>query len=301
MLLQKNKTEDIVLISPMERAHWIYLPFALLYLSSYLEANNISTKIIDLKIKNKEKHLDFKNRYIDTILKIIDKNKPLLIGLTSYTSEYNSIMELAQIIKKNTNVPIVVGGVHATLRPQDFIFSGSPIDFAIIGEGETPLLTLINVLKNKHSFEKLKSTAYLGSNNKIQINGICNVEEDLSQFPMPDYDKVDMDFYTKPYTGHIRLLLLSGVQIISSRGCPYNCDFCANNYLRLKNKACAKVRFRPIDQIIKEIELLVKKYKIDGFYFIDDCFMISKKRTAEFCEKLIEKKIKLNMGCRNSR
>lgn len=286
---QKNKTYDIVLISPMMRAYGIYLPFALLYLSSYLEMCGISTKIIDLKIKNKE-------RYIDTILKTIDESKPLLIGLTCYTSEYNSIMELAKIIKKNTNIPIVVGGIHATLMPKDFIFPRSPIDFAIIGEGEKPLFTLINALKNKYSFEKLKSTAYLGSNNKIQINGICNVEEDLSQFPMPDYDKVDMDFYTKPYTGHIRLLLLSGAQIITSRGCPYNCDFCANNYLRLKNKACTKVRFRPIDQIIKEIELLVKKYKIDGFYIIDDCFMISKKRTAEFCKKLIEKKLNLVWG-----
>lgn len=281
---QRNKTCDVILISPMMRAPFIYLPFALLYLSSYLEMCGISTRIVDLKIKKKE-------RYVDTILKTIDENKPLLIGLTCYTTEYNSVMELAQIIRKNTNTPIVVGGIHATLRPQDFIFSGSPVDFTIIGEGEKPLFTLINVLKNKDSFEKLKSTAYLGSNNKIQINGICNVEEDISQFPMPDYDKVDMDFYTKPYTGSIRHLLLSGVQIITSRGCPYNCDFCANIYLRLKNKACAKVRFRPIDQIINEIELLVKKYKIDGFYIVDDCFMILKKRTAKFCEKLIEKNL----------
>jgi len=292
----KNKTYDIVLISPMMRAHWIYLPFALLYLSSYLEMCGISTKIIDLKIKNKERYIDFKNRYIGTILKNIDENKPLLIGLTCFTSEYNSVMELAQSIKKNTDIPIVVGGIHATLMPKDFIFSGSPVDFAVIGDGETPLLALINVLENKGSFEKLKSTAYLGSNNKIQINGICNVEEDLSRFPAPYYEKIDMNFYTKPYTGHIRNLLLSGIQIITSRGCPYNCYFCANNYLRSKNKYCPSVRFRQIDQVIEEIELLVKKYKIDGFYVIDDCFLISKKRTVEFCEKLLEKKLDLVWG-----
>ncbi|XOB46592.1 MAG: B12-binding domain-containing radical SAM protein [Candidatus Nealsonbacteria bacterium] len=305
MSSQKNKTCDIILISPMDRAQWISLPFALLYLSSYLEINGISTKIIDLKLKSKiftikgtigkEKQQDFKNRYIETVLKTISKNKPSLIGLPCYTSEYNSVMELAQIIKKNTNTPIVVGGVHAALRPHEFIFPGSPIDFAIIGEGEKPLLALIKTLKNKYSTERLEGIAYL-KNNKIEVNGICIVEEDLGQFPMPDYDKIDMDFYIKPHTGLIRNLLLSGIQIFTSRGCPYNCTFCANNYLRSKNKFCTGIRFRPIDQVIKEIELLVSKYKIDGFYIMDDCFMVSKERTVEFCKKLIEKKLDLVWG-----
>jgi radical SAM superfamily enzyme YgiQ (UPF0313 family) len=293
---QKDKTSDVILISPITRAYWTYLPFALLYLSSYLESYGISTKIIDLKIRNKERYIDFKNRYIDTVLKSIKESKPLLIGLTCFTSEYNLTMELAQTIKNKTNIPIVVGGVHPTLRPQEFIFPGSPIDFVVIGEGETPLFTLVNVLKNKYSFEKLKSAAYLGNNNKIQVNGVCNVEKDLSKFPMPNYDKIDMNFYVQPCTGHIRTLLLSGVQIITSRGCPYSCNFCANNYLRSKNKDCPSVRYRPIDQIIEELELLVKKYKIDGFYVIDDCFMILKERTVEFCEKLIRKGLNLVWG-----
>lgn len=293
---QKNKTSNIILISPITRVYSTYLPFALLYLSSYLESCGISTKIIDLKIRNKERYIDFENRYINTILKSIDENEPLLIGLTCFTAEYNLTMKLAQTIRNNTNTPIVVGGIHATLKPQEFIFSGSPVDFAVIGEGETPLFTLVNVLKNKYSFKKLKSTAYLGSNNKMQVNGVCNVEKDLSKFPMPNYDKIDMNFYIQPCAWHVRPLLLSGIQIITSRGCPYSCDFCANNYLRSKNKGCPSVRYRPIDQIIEELELLVKKYKIDGFYVIDDCFMILKERTVEFCEKLIKKGLNLVWG-----
>jgi len=293
---QKNKTSNIILISPITRAYSIYLPFALLYLSSYLESYGIFTKIIDLKIRNKERYIDFENRYINTVLKSIDENGPLLIGLTCFTAEYNLTMKLAQTIRNNTNTPIVVGGVHATLKPQEFIFPGSPIDFAVIGEGETPLLTLANVLKNKYSFKELKSTAYLGSNNKMQVNGVCNVEKDLSKFPMPNYDKIDMNFYVQPSTGQVRFLLLSGIQILTSRGCPYSCDFCANNYLRSKNKACPSVRYRPIDQIIEELELLVKKYEIDGFYAMDDCFMILKERTVEFCEKLIKKELNLVWG-----
>ena len=306
MSSQKNKTYDLILISPIDRALWIDLPYALLYLSSYLEANGISTKIIDLKLKSKiftskriiigrERQQDFKNRYIETVLKIISEDKPLLIGLPCYTSEYNSVMKTAQIIKKNTNLPIVIGGVHPTIRPQEFIFPGSPVDFAVIGEGEKPLLALIKTLKNKDSIERLEGIAYL-KDNKMEFNGICNVEEDLSQFPMPAYDKINMDFYIRPYTGHIRNLLLSAIHILTSRGCPYNCTFCANNYLRSKNKSCAAIRFRPIDQVIKEIELLVSKYKIDGFYILDDCFMVSKERTIEFCEKLIEKKLDLVWG-----
>lgn len=305
MSSQRNKTSDVILISPIARAPWRVVPHALLCLSSYLEANGISTKIIDLKLKSqipaieriigKEKEEEFKNRYTETVLKTISDENPLLIGLPCYTSEYNSVMELARVIKKNTNIPIVIGGIHATLKPQEFIFPGSPVDFAVIGEGEKPLLALSKTLKNKDSIKEIEGVAYL-QNNKMEFAGPCNVEEDLSQFPIPDYDKIDMEFYVRPCTDHIRYLLLSGTQVVTSRGCPYSCTFCAANYLRSKNKFSALIHFRPIDQVIKEIELLVSKYKIDGFYVIDDCFMVSKERTVEFCEKLIKKKLNLVWG-----
>lgn len=305
MSIEKYNGCDVLLISPVTRNQWIYLPFSLLYLSSYLETKGISTIIIDLKKKLKSfslrileqlfKNDDLRIKYTNTVLDEIKKYRPLLVGLTCYTNEYGFTMELAQIIKEKINIPIVVGGVHATLRPQDFIFKGSSIDFAVVGEGETPLFKLVLALKNKSSLEGIEGVAYL-KNDGLPFYDTFNVEEDISRFPMPDYNKIDMSFYIRPHTGHIRNLLLSGVGVITSRGCPYDCDFCAVNYLRSKNRKISKIRYRSIDQIIEEIELLVKKYKIDGFYVMDDCFMVSKERTIEFCENLIKRKLNLVWG-----
>ncbi|HHT9138679.1 MAG TPA: B12-binding domain-containing radical SAM protein [Candidatus Wunengus sp. YC60] len=298
MPLTNNQRSDVILISPENRKNQIYPPFALLFLSSCLEANGISTKIIDIKSEpmslfqqirapNESKEIYFK-----TIRDTIKSDSPLLVGLTCYTSEYNSVMEVAKIIKETTNTKVVVGGVHATIMPQDFLFKGSPVDFVIIGDGETPLLRLCESIKNKNgSYRQTTGIAYF-DNNKI-INQGCNVELDLNKFPILDYSKIDMKFYTKPNTGNIRWLLLSAVSIFTGRGCPYNCEFCAVNYLRDLNKDSGKMRYRSIDQVIEELEILKNEYHIDGFYVLDDCFMTSKERVVEFCKKLIKKDLKL--------
>jgi radical SAM superfamily enzyme YgiQ (UPF0313 family) len=302
VIVQGRDGCDIVLISPEARKHHMYLPFALLYLSSFLEEKGVSTKIIDIKKRvgstlQRLREKPFKQTYIDTVISTIKRNNPLLVGLTCYTSEYNSVMEIAKIIKKEANVKVVVGGVHPTLMPQDFLFAESPVDFAIIGDGETPLVKLFESIKQKKEwYKETRGIAYFDIEKHCLVNQGSNVESDLSKFPMPDYLKIDMSFYTKPSIENVRWLLFSGVSIFTGRGCPYNCEFCAVNFLRNLNKEASKMRYRSIDQVIEEIEFLKKEYHIDAFYVIDDCFMVSRERTKEFCLKLIEKKLNMVWG-----
>lgn len=291
---------DVVLISPENRKYSISLPFALLYLSSYLEANSVSTQIIDLKDTRRafSRLRRQPESYDKVVVDYIKKNRPVLVGLTCYTSEYNSVMRTARMIKESADVFIVVGGVHPTLMPQDFLFEQSPVDFVIMGDGETPLLGLVNSLKRgDESYKKTHGVGYFEMTDKRAVTHGCNVELDLSRFPMPDYQKIDMDFYTRPDIEHVRWLPISGVSIFTGRGCPYNCEFCAVNFLRSLNKNAAKMRYRPVEQVIEEIKLLVKNYRIDGFYVLDDCFMVNEERTTEFCRKLIAERLDLIWGC----
>lgn len=298
--MKESLSVDVVLVSPENRKYFKYVPFALLYLSSYLEANGVSTRIIDLKDMTRgfSRAPRLTESYDRTVVNFIKESRPILVGLTCYTSEYNSVIKTARMIKEAVDTFIVVGGVHPTLMPHDFLFEKSPVDFVIMGDGEMPLLRLVNSIKqDDNSYKRIPGVGYFEiEENKVVTQG-CNVELDLSKFPMPDYGKINMDFYTNPDIEHIRWLSIAGVSIFTSRGCPYNCEFCAVNFLKSLNRDAAKMRYRPIDQVIEEIEFLVKKYHIDGFYVLDDCFMVQEERTVEFCQKLIAKRLNLIWGC----
>lgn len=98
---------DLLFISPIQRAKWVYPPFAYLCLSSYLEQNGITNEIIDLKKGKYETETQLQQRYYNTIFSAIDKYKPHIIALAAYTSEYSLVMGSARIIKSRYDAPII--------------------------------------------------------------------------------------------------------------------------------------------------------------------------------------------------
>ena len=301
----KEKYCDVILISPPARRYSPYPPFGLLYLSSFLEENGISTRIIHSTMELGNTTLYLAHRFIRrseknaffcrVIIEEILARRPCLVGLSCYTVEYHWTIEMARQIKERTGVLIVVGGVHATLKPEDFIFKGSPVDYVVLGEGETPLAKLAHSIKDGHGPTGIENIAYLSADGSPVI-GVCNVERDIMSFPQPDYQKIDMRYFSKPSTRHIRNILLSGVEIFTSRGCPYNCEFCASNYLQQNSGNVPRVRYRDVNMVIEELKYLAREHGIDGFYIQDDCFLLSRERVTEFCEKLVHTGLNLVWG-----
>ena len=144
--------KKICFLSPPSRSINHYRPpVALLYLAGYLEKYGFETDIIDITLAKQVRDKNF-SQNIKKYLRQIEKETirqveqlcPGIVGITCYTPEYFEVLSLAQKIKKfNQEIQIVVGGIHPTFYPQDFIFKGSPFDFAVLGEGEVTLLDLL--------------------------------------------------------------------------------------------------------------------------------------------------------------
>ena len=279
----------ICLVSPATRANSYVVPFALLHLSAWLDKEGIVSTILDIKRPSFKYALNAEEiQEVNLqIIKRVKSLKPEYVGITCVTSEYKYVVGLAALIKESINTEIIAGGVHPTLRPHDFLYSNSNFDFVIMKDGEKPLAELLLRNKKNLKLDEISGLGYRDKNGVSKINP-ANHSVDYNLMPQLPYHKIDMDFYTTPNPYLIRKIYASGIHILTSKGCPYGCTFCANS--------SDKILYRPIKTVVAEIEFLKKNYRIDSFYIQDDTFGIRKEHVIQFLDELKAKDLSLFWG-----
>lgn len=272
----------IVLINPQIGAS---PPFGLLYLGAVLERASHKVEVIEFNSYN-NKNLDSEE---EELIKEIINKKPDLIGITCMTAYAKIVKKLISSLKKaEKEIPLVVGGPHATALPEDMLNAGA--DIVILGEGESTILRVIDYYQGRIKKEKIGGIAYKDLDNKIRINDKIDYE-DVNQIPFPAYHLMNLDHYlARNYS--IRGYWFRNGWIFTSRGCPGRCTFCASCITH-----GYKIRERNIDDIIKELRFLSKTYKIEGFCILDDTFTVRTERVIKFCSKLRESGLNLKWGC----
>jgi len=293
-----TSAENIVLVSPQRWSTYMVPPMSFIELAAYLRSRNTPVSILDIKrtlsmIMTKK----IESEIEDEIIERLSDLKPDWVGLPVYTVDYWAVMNLAKRLKQRlTGVKIVVGSVHATARPNDFLFADSPIDVVCIGEGEEVLYELLNRNKLGLYYENIQGIAFFDGQ-KMQRTPSRQLTKDLSHLPPPAYDMVDMEFYVKPQQMLIRRLILRGTYIYTGRGCPYQCSFCASSMLYETQGLKRIVRYRPIEQIVDTLLMLKNTYEIDSFYILDDTFTITESRVYKFCDLYESKGLKMPWAC----
>src|SRR3989344_5337034 len=260
-------------------------PLGLLYLAAVLERANHKVEIIEFDSYNNE---NFDPEREGLVEKIIGK-KPDLICIACMTAHVKIVRKLISSFKKiRKEIPLVIGGPHATALPEDMLNAGAGI--VILGEGEGTILRVIDYYQGKIKKESIDGIAYRDSDNKIRINAKTNYE-DVNKIPFPAYHLINMDRYlARNYS--IRGYWLRNGWVFTSRGCPGRCTFCASSLTHGYG-----VRERNIDDVIEELKFLSEKYKIEGFDILDDTFTVKTERVVEFCRKLRESGLNLKWGC----
>ncbi|OGC70590.1 hypothetical protein A2415_02465 [candidate division WWE3 bacterium RIFOXYC1_FULL_39_7] len=284
--IKTDKTVDIAFVlRPSEFGE--FLPFPEMSLTAYLRQEGLSAVIIDgnpvfkgdFTIKD-----SIYGEYFEYVKNEILKVKPRFIGLGTFTSDYDFVLAFTTEIKKYWDAPIIVGNVQATVQPEDFIYEGSTVEYAVMGEGELTLVELLKAPNNlPETLRNIKGICFYDRETKqavrTQSRGLIR---DLSILPMPAYDAIDMSYYTRPRKRVIGYAFYAVVPVYTGRGCPFRCRYCASGSVWGEHS----IRNSPIDRVIEEIKYLVSNWNVDAIYLIDDTFTVSRPRVLEFCEKI---------------
>jgi len=230
------------------------------YLAAILEKNNFDCQIIDAKLERLTLE--------QTIEKIIQA-KPMILGLTSMTHDLNQAIKIAkEVKKKNRKITIIIGGIHATALPYQTLKDYSCFDFLVFGEGEYILLELLKRLKNSQSVRGLAGVA-IREKNRVLMNPSAKIIENLDALPFPAWH-----FFPKARDYHI----------ITARGCPFLCIFCASPYGR-------RVRERSPENVISELVQTIEKYQPKNYRFNDETFAFNQKRAIQILNLIIKYKL----------
>lgn len=210
-------------------------PLGLMYLASVIKSNTKhEVSIVDLSF-----HTEI-NKWKEVI------PKADIYGITVMTPSYHHAIRIRDICKEiNPNCKIIVGGPHPTALPYETMHN---FDIIVVGDGEGIIIDIINYIQNNNHYPKI----FYGNDKFMHIDEI----------PFPARDMVPIKDYTRTVNGE------NATSIISGRGCPYSCAFCINSTRK------DKVRFRSIDNIIKEMKELIYKYDYRTFIFYDDILTI---------------------------
>jgi len=271
----------IALINPRIEGYSSTLPpLGLLYIGAVLEKEGFDVKIFDIPPGS-----------LNDIDNIVSFN-PNIIGVSIITAYATRAKKIIIELKKNLNNSFyVIGGVHPTALPEESI-KIFDVDCVVIGEGEKTMKDLCWAIKNESPLENINGILYRDGKGNIIKTFPQSLIEDLDTLPFPARHLINFEKYLFP-PGVIRGYWSEKcTSVMTSRGCPYQCIWCGSQIIFGR-----KVRRRSVENVIREIELLKKEYKIDTIWFVDDTFTLNKKWIKEFCDQLIIKNMDLRWGC----
>lgn len=239
-------------------------PNGLLYIASLLLAKNIDAEVLNLT-----------NKSWDGCKDVIKEKNPDIVGISCFTFNRHTCIELAKVVKEiNKEIKVVFGGPHSSIMYSQLLQNYKDIDVIVLNEGEITFLELINNLQNNKPLKNLPGIVYK-EEDKIINNGFRQPLENLDELPIP-------------------AIYFRYKRIITSRGCPSRCIFCDTPYLWGQ-----RVRLRSAKNVVNELEILNKKYSISSFIMSDDTFTFDKNRTIEICKEIIKRNLKITWDCRS--
>ena len=227
----------------------------------------------------------------DGVKRLLSFN-PDFIGISATSPGYPVACHVAEILKEQTDAPICLGGVHVSARPRESLLECDALDLVVAGEGEKPLLELIKRLENKRPLSGSSPPAGVmwRNNHDIAEGPPGDFLEDLDNLPFPAYDLFEVRNCRPPV--YFDFGLYPSVNIMTSRGCPSKCIYCAS-------KLTMGPRYRTFSPsyIFEMVRYLKKDFGVRFISITDDTFTIQKHRVYELCDMLQRSGMDIKWTC----
>lgn len=250
-----------------------YYPFPvrLAYATSVLKKNGYNARIIDATAEELTR-----NQFIGRFKEFM----PDLVVWETTASSFEYDLETMKALRKiNPNIKVAASGYHATPAYKECIKAG--YDYVIVGECDYSILDLARYLNGDiKDFPK----GVVSKNRKLLVRPLIDNLDDL---PWPERDMLPMRKYNDPKLHGFNVVM------ITSRSCPWGCNFCTVGVYYGKKS----YRMRSAKDVVDEMEFLQKKYRPNELYFDDDNFGVNQKHVAGICRELIRRKTRINWNC----
>lgn len=252
-------------------------PEGIVGLATYLQAKGASVRIADMQrmLRGNEGNTE---KTLNDLWTICDEFQPDVIGFSFFTARFeyarDIFVALCQTYDSHQRQKplIIAGGVHPTLLPK-LTFDYIPFDALIIGEGEKPLLQLLQGAP----YRKIKGVFLPGDTHAIQAEAVA----DLDELPIPDWSLIDKDFYSQPSHQISNTQLHQVMPITFGRGCMYRCNFCAHSCFLF-------ARHHSADYFIRKMNSVAQQCGVDTFVIQDSSIGNFRTVWEEVCHKLID-------------
>jgi len=170
----------------------------------------------------------------------------------------------------------------------------APVDFILRGEAEESFVDLLNHLRSEQPVDEVDGLVWRDGDG-LRANPKTSFIHDLDSLPFPAHDLLDPEKYFKlalpmGYT----FLSPRNVPLVTSRGCPCHCTFCSST-----NLWGARYRTRSPENVLKELDWLVDRFKIRELKVQDDNLTMNRKRAEQIFQAMIERPYKLNWNTPN--
>ncbi len=228
----------------------------------------------------------------DAYLRFLGEHDFGVIGMSATTLQVSYCIRTCQLIKSRfPHIATVLGGVHATLLPEETLDTSDAVDYLVMGDGERPFLRLIDCL-SRGDREAIPSIGGIAC--RVDGRVVANAPSDATrlseqELPIPLYSIFPMRkyvariSYTKVYPTYT---------ILASRGCPFKCSFC--NATATMGR---RLRFKPVERVLEEITLLRDEYGAKGLIFLDSTFTANHTWLRQFCQAYAESGLALPWAC----
>ena len=271
------------------------IPVSLLHLGAVLQEHGDTPFIYDISTKICPPDCDVEAYIFEDIENNILTEQPEFIGINCFTSiHFQSVLQLAEYLKRKfPNIPILTGGAHPSLFPKEILNGTDCIDFVVVGEGEEQIINLVEFIKTG-DWGILEGTQALSyrKDGKVIFNARETYIDDLNDLPNPAWNLITpSDYSTDLSSWHNPkgLDFTTSMPIITSRSCPFKCNFCA-----CFTTMGRKLRLREPSRVVDEIQMLHEVYGQNYFGFIDDIVNLHQKHFIAILDDIVKRGLNIH-------